>query len=318
MPEHHFTTALVLSGGSARALAHLGVLQELEAMNFRPDLVVGTSMGAVIGGLYACYGSAERVEERLRALFESELFRKTASVPSEDYAELGSDGYFNRFMWLFRKGVYYTQSMVRPALVSPEVYSEIMSVLMPDVAIEKLEIPFAAVAMDLLTGEEIVLTKGPLRGAVAASAAIPGFLPSVDINGRVLVDGGWADNVPVAPAIAMGAHFVLAVDATLDVQGMPAAPASALEIVFRCNELTRILLTRHRSVAADVKLAPRIGPLFWANYRDVDRCVEAGRQAVRENAGLIRRKLGLRRLATLKGLRHPARRPGWNHPFIVY
>jgi NTE family protein len=318
MPRMGFKTALVLSGGSARALAHLGVLEALQEHGIRVDMVVGTSMGAIIGGLYAYYGDVAPVVARMRNLVENELFLRAASAAMEDTPENANHGFLNRFMWLFRRGVYYTHSMIRPNLVTEESYWEIISDLMPDQPIEKLSIPFASVAMDLLNGEEIVLGKGSLRKAVAASAAIPGILPPVEIRGRVLVDGGWVDNVPVAPAIAMGAHLVVASDACLDIPYLGPLPTSAIESLFRCNEITRITLNRHRGGHADVKIVPEIGPLSWANFSEIDRCLSAGRAALKAKLKHIRRGRRVRRCTTMMGLIHPGRRSNWRHPFVMY
>ncbi len=317
MAQRLFKTALVLSGGSARGLTHLGVLDEVQKHGFKVDIIVGASMGAVVGALYAYYGDVAMVVEKMRALVESDIFLRTISIAREDVPEIGPDGFFNRFMWLFRKGVYYTHSMMRPALVQEETYQDIMNDLIPDHPIEKLEIPFAAVAMDFITGEEIVMRTGSLRKAVAASSAIPGLLPPIHFNGRILVDGGWVDNVPVAPAIAMGAHFVLAVDASLDILGLGPPPISAIESLFRCNEITRIILMRERKASADVLLVPKIDQILWSNFACIDHCSSAGRDVLRENLKLIRRKKRLRRLQTLMGILHPVRREKWRHPFVM-
>ena len=317
MPQGRFKTALVLSGGSARALAHLGVLEELQKHGTRVDMVVGTSMGAIIGGLYAYHGDAAPVIKKMRNLVENDLFLNAVSVAAEDSPAVAGNGFLNRFVWLFRRGVYYTHSMVRPTLVTEETYSEIMSDLLPDHPIERLAIPFASVALDLLSGEEVVLRKGSLRKAVAASAAIPGLLPPIEIRGRTLVDGGWADNIPVAPAIAMGAHFVIASDACLDIPYLGPLPTSAIESLFRCNEIARILLNRHRKAYADVELVPDLGPMYWANFGELDRCLSAGRAVSKANAARIRRRRRLRRCLTLTGLLHPCRRGRWRHPFIM-
>lgn len=318
MSGRRFKSALVLSGGSARGLSHLGVLERLERHRVKIDMIVGSSMGSIIGALYAYYRDPSMVVARLRRVFESDLFTRTVTmVAAEDTPQLGADGFFNRFMWLFRKGVYYTHSMLRTELISVELYEEIMAILIPDARIEELPIPFAAIAMDLMTGEEIVITRGSLRSAVAASSAIPGLLPAVRMNERWLVDGGWVDNVPVAPAIALGAHFTVAVDATLEVPGMSVYPQSALEILFRCNELTRIILTRHRKSYADVMIAPEIGPLFWADFRAIDKCMEAGRKAYDQEGWNILKKIALRRSVTLQGIIHPGRVGDWKHPFLI-
>jgi NTE family protein len=171
--------------------------------------------------------------------------------------------------------------------------------------------------MDLRTGEEIVLTRGPLRRAIAASSSIPGMFPAIPINGRMLVDGGWVDNVPIVPAIAMGAHFVLAVDATLDIPGIATHPRSAMEILFRCNEIARILLTKHRKSAADVLIVPEIGDIFWADFKSLDHCLAAGRKVFEENASTISKQLLLRRLRTLEGAIHPGRVGEWEHPLVM-
>ena len=223
------------------------------------------------------------------------------------------DGFFNRFIWLFRRGVFLSRTMLQMELVAEDLYDGLFSMLIPEVLIEDLPVRFAAVAMDLLTGEEIVLTKGSLRRAVAASSSIPGMFPAIQINGRTLVDGGWTDNVPVAPAIALGAHFVLASDATLEVSGMATEPKSAMEILFRCNEISRVLLTRHLKSAADVLITPEIGNISWADFNSLDHCLAAGRKAFDQNSSAILKQLLVRRFQTLEGTIHPGRFGEWRH-----
>ena len=313
-----FKSALALSGGSARALSHLGVIQEIERRKLKFDLIVGTSMGAVIGGLYACFGDSARILERLKNLFESELFLKTGfNAVDEDFVFASPDGFFNRFMWLFRQGVFYTRTMLHMELVADDIYDGMLSILIPDVLIEDLRVPFAAVAMDLRTGEEIVLTRGSLRRAIAASSSIPGMFPAIQINGRMLVDGGWADNVPAVPAIVLGAHFVLAVDATLDIAGISTYPKSAMGMLLRCDEVSRILLNRHRKSAADVLIVPEMGDIFWADFKSLDHCLATGRKVFEDNASTVYKQILLRRFRTLKGAIHPGRTREWKHPLVI-
>ncbi len=317
MPRNRFQTGLVLSGGSARALTHLGTMTELLAQGFAPDLIVGTSMGAVIGALYAFHRNMERVREAVHEMVESELFVRAISAASDDRPEVDHDGFFNRFVGLLRKGVYYTHSLTRPALISPGTYQEIMTDLLPDCDLEELPIRLATIAMDPATGEEIVITRGPLLRAVSASSAVPGILPQVEFQGRMLVDGGWLDNVPVAPAIALGAHFVVALDASLNIEGLGPMPSAAIEHVFRCNEITRIRLMQHRKHHADVLITPRIGETNWSEFGCIERCATAGREAARKALPMIQRKRFERKLRTLGGRLHPARKSGWRHPFVI-
>jgi len=317
MTRRRFKTALALSGGSARALAHLGILQELQDSNIQIDMIVGTSMGAILGGLYASYGDAEIVIQKMRELLASELFLQTVAIASEDVPSALPDSFLHRFVWLFRRGIYYTHSMTRPTLVAEETYAQIMTDLIPDCDIEELKIPFAAVTVDILTGEEVVLTTGSLRKAVSASAALPGILPAVELNGRSLVDGGWVDNVPVAPAIALGAHFVIAADASWDLRDMGPLPTTAIENLFRCNQITRVTLDHHRRSFADVLLIPRLGTFYWADFQDMDRCLPAGRNVTKKNLDYIKRKRRHRKYRSIWGRIHPARSTDWLHPFVV-
>jgi NTE family protein len=318
MRTRMFKTALVLSGGGSRALAHLGALDEFLKRNMQIDLVVGASMGAIIGGLYAYYGDVLTASAKIREFLESELFVYHFSKATDNTLETASESLIDRYVGWFKKGIYYTHSIVKSALVSEETYLEVMSHLIPSHPMEKLNLPFAAVAMDIATGEEIVLRTGCLRKAVSASLAIPGILPPVQYDGRLLVDGGWADNVPSAPAIAMGAHFVIGVDASTQLHELGPMPASALDLLHRSNDITRILLNRERRKCADVLLTPEIGYLHWADFTYVDHCIRAGKRVVSKNLWHIRMKALKRRAHSLGGWIHPARKPSCRRPMVFY
>ena len=318
MKRDSFKTALVLSGGGSRALAHLGILDEIVKHNIQVDLITGTSMGAIIGGLYAYYQDVSTVSEKLSNFLQSDLFIKTLSQATENETEDASENLINRFLTLLRKGIYYTHSIVRSTLVSEEAYLDVMSQLMPDDPIEELALPFAAVALDIVNGEEIVLRTGSLRRAVSASVAIPGILPGIRYDGRCLVDGSWVDNVPAAPAIAMGAHFVIGVDTSSQIGELGPLPSTALDTLHRCNDITRIYLSQQRRVCADVQLVPALGHLYWADFTRTENCIKAGHKVVRKNIGRIKRRRVLRRFMTFNGALHPARRRRCRHPLVFY
>lgn len=316
MRQNRFKTALVLSGGGSRALAHLGVLDELVSHGTRIDLVVGTSMGAIVGGLYAYHGDMAIVLQKMREFLQSDLFVETLSRATSGVEDEGGEKLLERFVGLFRKGIYYTYSIVRSALVSEQAYLEVMSELIPAHPIEKLRVPFAAVALDIVSGEEVVMRTGCLRQSVAASAAIPGVLPPVRRDGRHLVDGGWVDNVPVAPAIAMGAHFVIGIDASLQIHELGPLPSSALDLLHRANDITRIVQSQDRRLCADVLLIPPIGPMNWADFQNLDQPVQAGRETVLQNLAHLRKQKYHRRARCLLGRCHPARDASWRRPMV--
>lgn len=316
MRPSRFKTALVLSGGGSRALAHLGVLDELVNHDTRLDLIVGTSMGAIVGGLYAYHGDMTIVLQKIREFLQSDLFVETLSRATSGVDDEESGSLLERFVGLFRKGIYFTYSIVKSALVTEQAFLQIISDLIPAYPIEKLRVPFAAVAMDIVSGEEVVLRTGCLRQSVAASAAIPGVLPPVQRDGRYLVDGGWVDNVPVTPAIAMGAHFVIGVDAALQIDELGPLPSAALDLLHRGNDITRIALSRERRLCADVLLVPPLGAMNWADFQNLDQTVQAGRHTVLQNLAHLRIEGYRRKARCILGRRHPARDANWRRPMV--
>ncbi len=182
MFRHKKRTALVLGSGGARGWSHIGVIKALDEAGFRPDIIVGTSMGALVGGVYAS-GRLSDLEQLALEFGTRELL------------------YYFMEMKIPRSGLIDGEKIVR--LVRRHVAAE---------TIESLPIPFAAVATDILTGEEVVLGKGDAINAIRASISIPGIFTPVEGDGHVLVDGGLVNPIPVSVARSMGASRVVAVD----------------------------------------------------------------------------------------------------------
>ncbi|MFN7055606.1 patatin-like phospholipase family protein [Hyphomonas sp.] len=204
--------ALVLSGGGALGLAHVGAIQELEAMGLRPDMVVGTSMGAVIGGLYASGMSSEALAEAVESADWAGIFnpapqrrrltfrQKQQQADFPGTASLGVSG----AGLILPTGAVSDQTLMKelrrftPARMAMESFDD-------------LPIPFRAVATDIATGEAVILDRGELPMAMRASMSVPGVFAAVPLDGRLLVDGGLAANIPVSVAREMGADIVIAV-----------------------------------------------------------------------------------------------------------
>lgn len=172
---------LALSSGSARGLAHFGVIRALEEAGIKVDFIAGTSVGALIGAVYA----SGRIDS-MESTFQEFDRKRTVS---------------------FFDVVFPKSGLIDGAKVSELVRAHINSEL-----IESLPIPFCAVATDLLTGEEVVIRQGDIIEAVRASISVPGIFTPVRSNGRLLVDGGLVNPVPVSAVRNMGAECVIAVD----------------------------------------------------------------------------------------------------------
>ncbi|HXZ37553.1 MAG TPA: patatin-like phospholipase family protein, partial [Thermodesulfobacteriota bacterium] len=280
-------------GGGARGLAHLGVLCALEQEKISFDLLAGTSMGALVGGMYALTPRCDFVVERFRHYLESKEFQKTnpdfLREPDQE-TKPTFKGIFHRFATFIKKGVFYSQSLTRKAPISEEDFNQNISFLLDPVDMEKTQVPLAVVALDLKTGEEVVLREGSLQKAVCASCAIPGILPPVMLGERYLVDGGWINRVPIGPVRKMGADFAIAVDVaegvneSLDFE-------TGLDIVLRTNEITQHSLSQLQMKEADIIIRPDLAGIRWSDFHRLEDCLRAGEGATKEKADEIRGRI---------------------------
>jgi NTE family protein len=212
-PEAPPKLALVLSGGGARGVAHVGVLRVLEELHIAPDLIVGTSMGSIVGGLYAAGWSPDDIEELVQIIKWDEVFTDRVARKDRSFRRKQDDRpvmiqgrlHFNGFKPVLPSGVIHAQ---RLELLLRTV--EALSVTSSD--FDRLPIPFRAVAADIATGEPVVLDSGSLATALRASMSIPGAFPPVQYEGLDLVDGGIAANLPIGVAKDLGATRIIAVD----------------------------------------------------------------------------------------------------------
>lgn len=204
-------TALVLSGGGAKGVAHIGVLLALDSAGFRPDLVVGTSMGAIIGGMYASGYSARQIDSMARALPLTDLFSS-----ARPRAPLAWGGRLPVVLWARGdQGFALQTASVDESRANAVLNASMLrGNLLARGNFDSLPIPFRAVATDLLTWQPVVLGTGDLAQAVRASIAIPIVFSPERIGGQVLVDGGLTANLPVGVARDLGALRVVMSDVT--------------------------------------------------------------------------------------------------------
>jgi NTE family protein len=268
---------LALGGGAARGMAHVGVLRVLEREEIPIDIIVGTSMGAIIGGAYAAERDAAALEHRVREVLSSEEFKKTKiNFLKETKSERG--GLLFSMANLVRKGIFYGVSTMRSSFLSAEEFAGSMAAILPEVDIEHLPLPFGAVTLDIDSAEEVVQGHGDLRSAARASSAIPGILPPVTLNGRRLIDGGWVDKVPILPAFRMGADVVIAVDITAGLTETQEYNRG-LDIMVRANAIKDSKLVAHLRRLADVVIDPDTKRVHWADFGAYERCITAGVEA---------------------------------------
>lgn len=276
-------TGLVLGGGGARGLAHLGVIDVLVKKGVVPDLLVGVSIGAMIGAIYAVSGDSEATLRRVRDYFNCECYEKLKfDFLKNTEEQWKNDGLLDSLSRYLRKKFFYNVVLTnRLSFVSLETYLENIDFLIDDIDIRETKIPFAAVCTDIDAGSEIVLTKGSLRMAVAASSAIPGIFPPVEVDGRRLVDGGWVNQLPVDTARVLGADFVLAVNVARELE-QDFSTETGLDIIRRSNAITRTVLSEIQARDADGVIEPEVGAVSWAEFGCVGDCMLKGGLAARQ------------------------------------
>jgi len=204
--------ALVLSGGGAKGFAHIGVLKVLEEEGFPIDLIVGTSMGGLVGGIYSLGYNASELETLVKALDWETVF---ADEIPRAYRSKNDQLIKQRYLFSLPingdKKLSLPQGLIKGQNVL-NIFCGLAGNVPPDADFSKLPIPYACVATDLETGEEVILKDGFLPTAMFSSMAIPLVFQPVSHNGRLLVDGGIVDNFPTDVARKMGADIIIGVD----------------------------------------------------------------------------------------------------------
>lgn len=284
-----FKVCLALGGGAARGLAHIGVLRALERAGIQLDIITGTSIGSLVGASYATKPDAKRLEEKFRRFVFSRQFRRTEFDFLKDSRE-NAPGVLYSVSNLIKRGIFYSFSMTRPSFISEENFAHNINSLVEDIRIGETEIDFFPVAVDIETGEEVVLTTGSLRRGVLASSAIPGLLPPVRINGRVLIDGGWVSKIPVFAGFRQGADMVIGVDISPELEDTRELK-KGLDVLVRANAIKAEALKNFQCKLLDVLIRPSVGQTHWADFNGALRLIDEGDRAATLKVAEIREKI---------------------------
>jgi NTE family protein len=244
---------LVLSGGGARGMAHIGVLKVLEDLKIPIDCIAGTSMGAIVGGLYASGMTALEIEATMRSLDWQEAFRD--APPRRDLAFRRKQDDRN-FLVRLPLGLKHGQILLPKGFIQGQKLQETLRQLtLPfsnSTDFDLLPTPFRAVATDLETGNAVLMEKGDLAIAMRASMSAPGVFAPVELNGRLLVDGGLAENLPINVARAMHADLLIVSDVSF-----PLLPRPKLDSALSISNQMLAILVRKDSDRQRASLGPR-------------------------------------------------------------
>lgn len=261
-PPRKLVVGLALGGGAAKGFAHIGVIKMLEASGIHVDVVAGTSAGSVVGALYASGMDAFAMQQAAISLDEASI----------------------RDVRLFSGG-----------LVQGRKLQDYVDGLVRQRPLERLRLPFAAVATELETGQRKVFRQGDTGQAVRASCSVPGVFEPAAIGGRHYVDGGVVSPVPVDAARELGADFVIAVDISARSDGT--LPDDMFGIVGRSVVIMGQHLGAQELARADVVIRPRVNDIGAADFAQKERAIMEGEKAALAAMPLVRARLAAAQLA---------------------
>jgi NTE family protein len=277
---------LVLSGGGARGVAHVGVLRVLEEMRIPIDAIAGTSMGAVVGGLYASGMSAGEIEALLDSVDWADAFSDRPARAGLNFRRRREDrDYLVRLPLGFRDGHFLLPSGLIQGQKLTQVLRRNTLRVSGVTDFDQLPTPFRAVATDLESGATVVMHDGDLTTALHASLSAPGLFAPVERNGRLLVDGGIANNLPVDVARTMGVDRLIVVDV-----GFPLGQRERLGSVTNvASQMLTILIRRQADreamalASGDVLVSPDMPRTSSYSFTNLERTLGAGKRAAEDS-----------------------------------
>ena len=275
--KNELSWALVLSGGGARGFAHIGFLKEMEASGFpKPSLIAGTSMGAIIGGFYAC-GMPPAEMER----FVLEEFKMSDYLESFAFRLGGPVGQ------IIQTGQMLASLATKPGIDRGQKAYELFNVLTGGKNFEEVDIPFRCNAVDLANGREVVFKNGSIAAAIRASMSFPVFFDPVEIDGTCLVDGGLFNNMPVSIAAEEGYKHIIAVNVNSFKKQKMCDLKNGPHIIFRSMEsvIHKLDTCRKDQAELTINVTDDATPLSFYRKKEF---IHLGEQAVRENKKIIK------------------------------
>lgn len=270
---------LVLSGGGAKGFAHIGVLKVLEEAGVKIDYITGTSMGAVVGGLYASGYSATQIDSIFYNTDFDELLQDYIPRASKSFYEKNNDQ-------MYALSLPFNKLKIGiPIALSKGMYNyNLLSKLTHKVRhvrdFSKLPIPFLCVATDIEKGEQVILDHGYLAQAMLASSAFPSLFSPVEIDGKLLIDGGVVNNYPVEEIRKMGADIVIGVDVQDDLKDRNSLK-DATRILVQITNLEMIKKMKDKLKMTDIYIKPNVSDYGVISFDEGRKIIKIGEESAR-------------------------------------
>lgn len=245
---------LALGSGGARGFAHLGVIKVIKEAGIPIDVIAGSSMGALVASFYGAGIELDR------------LYKLSTA---------------------FKRKYFLDFTVPKMGFIAGKRVKEFIKVFTHGKNIEELSIPIGIVTTDLLTGEKVVFKQGPVAEAVRASISIPGIFVPEKYNGRILVDGGVSDRVPVSVAKELGADIVIAVDVSRVKRN--AEITSIYDVIMQSIDIMQTEIINYREIASDIMIRPPVEAYSSRAFTNIEEIIELGEEEAKKHLEIIKK-----------------------------
>jgi NTE family protein len=283
---------LALGGGGGRGLAHLGVLEVLEEHHLKPAAIVGTSIGALFGAMYAHTPDAPRIRKRVERFLDSELFLQL-NIPIIDGVQMEDITWLSRLTAVARQSILYTRAATDIAVADVNSLVEVVNELCTAEDFTALKIPMHITSVQFPTGDCHLISKGDLSRAIAASMAVPGVFDPVEIEGGRFVDGALASEVPAREARMVAAMGQVIVAVNVGSRPDPTnVPTHVIGMLDWATQVKSLYLRQYEKKHADVLIEPLVGFTQWHDFSNPEQEIQRGRDAALEKMPQLLKLLG--------------------------
>jgi len=274
MRDNRLQIGLALGGGGARGLAHIGVIRALLQADIPIHCIAGSSIGAVVGALYASILDIDNVQKQFEMLIQSEVFKKVGLERLRP--DLNREPtFFDNITKRIKNRVVMNLTANRLSILNIERLEQAIRFLIRDIDFSSMQIPLSVVATNLKSGDVVCFTKGNLFRSLVASAAIPGYNPPVEIDGELFTDAAVGSPEPVQECYELGADFVIASSASTKAV-LTRDFESVLDVVGRAEQITTNKFANAQLEKSDIAICPDYGSIHWSEFHRVKQIIAMG------------------------------------------
>ena len=284
-----FRIGLALGGGGARGLAHIGILKVLELHSIPIDLVVGTSMGAIIGSIFCLNPDVNKLEEKILEMINHSEIKKLESFFTKISEDKEKKFIFKKLLSKIKNLYLWNLQAAKKWLIRSEPIVKLLKELFDNKSFSDTQIPFACVAVDLNNACVVIIQEGKLLEAILASSSLPGVFAPLKRGNQLLIDGGILSLVPARQARILGADYVIGVDLTIS--NPKRELLSGLDVMFQADWVKTCYLNKLNLKYCDWVIKPKVVDVTWPIFSKGEFCIKQGELAASKNIDEIKRSL---------------------------